>query len=103
MKLPITATILATLSLATATPLEKRFDVSIGFHGANGESYSMLFPTDRTNVKITNPMVVYAVSSPGGGFCTLTGADGESVVIYGEDQKSLQVPQAMAWGSCGNN
>ncbi|KAL5357318.1 hypothetical protein BJX96DRAFT_144262 [Aspergillus floccosus] len=103
MKTSIIAAITALSSLAAANPLNKRFDVSITFYGENGESYSMLFPTDRTNVDITNPMVVHRITSPGGGFCTLVGVEGESVVIYAEDDKTLETPQAMKWGNCGNN
>lgn len=117
----ITATLTALISatLAAATPLDKRFDVSATFHGANGQSYTMSFPTDDSSVDISmssfphlvrqmltlsaNPMVVYGISSPGGGFCTFTGVKGETVVIYAEDRKSLQTPQAMEWGSCQNN
>jgi hypothetical protein len=54
-------------------------------------------------VNVDNPLVVHRVTSPGGGFCTFVGVEGESVVIYAEDEKVLAVPQAMSWGSCGNN
>ena len=64
MKASTLAVTLTTLfSLATATPLEKRFDVSATFHGANGESYSMLFPTDDSYVDIsmftTTPCILW--------------------------------------------
>jgi hypothetical protein len=52
---------------------------------------------------VDNPLVVHRVTSPGGGFCTFVGVDGESVVIYAQDEKFLTKPQAMKWGSCGNN
>lgn len=51
--------------------------------------------------RIDNPLVVHRITSPGGGFCTLVGEKGESVVIHAEDEKMLDVPQAMSWGSCG--
>ncbi|PTU22289.1 hypothetical protein P175DRAFT_0498825 [Aspergillus ochraceoroseus IBT 24754] len=106
MKGSIFATACTTLlmALATATPTEKRvFDVSITFHGADNQSYTMLFPADINSVKIDNPMVVHSISSPGGGFCTLTGTEGETVVIYAEDEQTLKTPQPMAWGACDNN
>ncbi|KAL3479601.1 hypothetical protein BJX99DRAFT_255328 [Aspergillus californicus] len=98
MKLAIFST------LATFTALSSAFNVSVTFYGENNEdSYSLLVPTDRTSVQIDNPLVVYRVTSPGGGFCTFVGEEGESVVIYAEDEQFLTVPQAMSWGSCGNN
>ncbi|RJE24316.1 hypothetical protein PHISCL_03321 [Aspergillus sclerotialis] len=100
----ITAVAIAALSsLGLTTPLEKRFDVSITFHGAGDQEYSVSIPTDRTKVEFNNPMVVHKVSSPGGGFCTLVGKEGESVVIYAEDEQVLDTPQAMDYGTCGNN
>ncbi|OJJ52860.1 hypothetical protein ASPSYDRAFT_95226 [Aspergillus sydowii CBS 593.65] len=91
-------------ALATLAALTSAFDVSVTFYGENNEdSYSLLVPTDRTPVQIDNPLVVHRVTSPGGGFCTFVGVDGESVVIYAEDEKFLETPQAMKWGSCGNN
>ncbi|KAF9889429.1 hypothetical protein FE257_007331 [Aspergillus nanangensis] len=105
MKTIAIVAVLGTLaSLATANPVEKRFDVSITFYGVNNEdSYTKSFPTDRTNVQIDNDLVVHRITSPGGGFCSLVGVDGETVVIYAEDDKSLKEPQAMKFGSCGNN
>lgn len=48
-------------------------------------------------------MIVYSISSPGGGFCTFVGVEGEDVVIFAEDEETLTTPQAMKWGSCDNN
>lgn len=54
MKFTTNAAIFAAVaSLAAATPLEKRIDVSITFHGEGDESYSMGFPDDHTQVKIS--------------------------------------------------
>ncbi|KAL2833877.1 hypothetical protein BDW59DRAFT_138241 [Aspergillus cavernicola] len=98
MKLAILST------LATLSALTSAFNVSVSFYGENDvDSYSLLVPTDRTSVQIDNPLVVHRVTSPGGGFCTFVGVEGESVVIYAEDEQFLSVPQAMSWGSCGNN
>ncbi|KAL4966501.1 uncharacterized protein BDV14DRAFT_198956 [Aspergillus stella-maris] len=93
---------LATLSaLAAAT---SAFNVSLTFYGENNEeSYSLLIPTDTQPVTIDDPLTVYRITSPGGGFCTLTGSQGESVVIFAEDEKFLETPQAMIRGSCDNN
>ena len=50
----ITAVVIAALSsLGLATPLEKRFDVSITFHGAGDQEYSVSIPTDRTTVEFS--------------------------------------------------
>ncbi|KAL2785592.1 hypothetical protein BJX66DRAFT_342963 [Aspergillus keveii] len=98
--------LLAAMVTATPTPMEpesRQFQISITFHGENDQSYSLLVPADRTTVEIDNPLIVHRVTSPGGGFCTFVGVEGESVVIYAEDEKVLAVPQAMSWGSCGNN
>jgi hypothetical protein len=103
MKTSIIAAITALSSLVAANPLNKRFNVSVTFYGENGDSYGMLFPTDTSRVEITNPMVVNRITSPGGGFCTFVGVEGETVVIYAEDDKTLETPQAMKWGSCDNN
>ncbi|KAL4801833.1 hypothetical protein BDV18DRAFT_70174 [Aspergillus unguis] len=91
-------------TLAALLSLTNAFDVSLTFYGENNEeSYSLSIPTDTNSVQIDNPLVVYRITSPGGGFCTLTGVEGESVVIYAEDDKTLEVPQAMSWGACDNN
>ncbi|PYH41111.1 uncharacterized protein BP01DRAFT_395408 [Aspergillus saccharolyticus JOP 1030-1] len=80
------------------------FNVSVTFYGATeDESYSLLIPTDVTPVQIDNPMVVYSISSPGGGFCTFVGVEGEDVVIYAEEEVELTTPQAIKSGSCDNN
>ncbi|RAH46332.1 uncharacterized protein BO95DRAFT_442211 [Aspergillus brunneoviolaceus CBS 621.78] len=93
---------LSALSLLTLSAAA--FNVSVTFHGATeDESYSLLFPTDTTAVQIDNPMIVYSISSPGGGFCTFVGVEGEDVVIFAEDEEALTTPQAMKWGSCDNN
>ncbi|KAL2829130.1 hypothetical protein BJY01DRAFT_228022, partial [Aspergillus pseudoustus] len=92
-------------SLAAATPLSaesRQFQVSATFYGEGDQSYSLLFPADASSVQIDNPLVVHRITSPGGGFCTFVGVEGESVVIYAEDDKTLTVPQAMSWGSCQN-
>ncbi|KAL2810554.1 hypothetical protein BJX63DRAFT_434200 [Aspergillus granulosus] len=100
----VVPTLLAGLATATPTQAESRqFQVSVTFYGENDQSYSLLVPADRTPVQIDNPLVVHRVTSPGGGFCTFVGVEGESVVIYSEDEQFLSVPQAMDWGSCGNN
>ncbi|KAL2837151.1 hypothetical protein BJX68DRAFT_273200 [Aspergillus pseudodeflectus] len=106
--LAATMTALAALSAATPTAIEaesRQFQVSVTFYGENDQSYSLLVPADRTVVHIGtyNPLIVHRVTSPGGGFCTFVGVEGESVVIYAEDEKVLSVPQVMSWGSCGNN
>ncbi|KAL4876190.1 hypothetical protein BJY04DRAFT_200329 [Aspergillus karnatakaensis] len=93
----------ATLSALSLSILSAAFNVSLTFYGENNEeSYFLLVPTDRTPVQVDNPLVVHRVTSPGGGFCTFVGVEGESVVIYAEDEKFLTVPQAISWGSCGN-
>ncbi|KAL4863934.1 hypothetical protein BDV12DRAFT_20498 [Aspergillus spectabilis] len=95
---------LALATLTALTTLTSAFNVSLTFYGENNsESYSLLVPTDRTTVQIDDPLIVHRVTSPGGGFCTFVGEHGESVVIYAEDEKFLAVPQAISWGSCGNN
>ncbi|KAL3461972.1 hypothetical protein BJX64DRAFT_288924 [Aspergillus heterothallicus] len=106
MKTSLLASLAALTAFATATPLgpeSRQFQVSVTFYGEGDESYSLLVPADRTVVNIDNPLVVHRVTSPGGGFCTFVGVQGESVVIYAEDDETLTVPQAMSWGTCGNN
>ncbi|KAL4781981.1 hypothetical protein BJX76DRAFT_333891 [Aspergillus varians] len=91
-------------TIAALTTLTSAFNVSVSFYGENDEeSYSLSVPTDRTTVNIDNPLVVHRVTSPGGGFCTFVGVEGESVVIYSQDEQFLDTPQAMSWGTCGNN
>ncbi|KAJ0420256.1 hypothetical protein BJY00DRAFT_313194 [Aspergillus carlsbadensis] len=102
----IAATMTAFVALSTASPMDvesRQFQVSVTFHGEGDQSYSLLVPADRTPVQIDNPLIVHRITSPGGGFCTFVGVEGESVVIYAEDEKVLSVPQAMSWGTCGNN
>ncbi|KAL4937353.1 hypothetical protein BDV06DRAFT_203134 [Aspergillus oleicola] len=95
---------LTLLSLAALTAVTSAFNVSLTFYGENNEeSYSLLIPTDTQPVTIDNPLIVYRITSPGGGFCTLTGAEGENVVIFAEDEQYLDTPQAIIRGSCDNN
>lgn len=47
-------------------------------------------------------MVVHRITSPGGGFCSLSGAKGESVVVYSTKEVELKEPQAMVSGNCGH-
>ncbi|KAK1148066.1 hypothetical protein N8T08_010701 [Aspergillus melleus] len=89
------------LALATLASVATAVNVGITFHGARGESYSVSIPTDRTNVPIDNPMIVYSVSSTNGGFCNVVGAEGEVVVLYSSTEKTLEKPQAMKSGNCG--
>ncbi|PLB53923.1 hypothetical protein P170DRAFT_431685 [Aspergillus steynii IBT 23096] len=88
-------------AIAALASLAAAVDVGITFHGARGESYTEVFPTDRTTVTIDNPMIVYSVSSTKGGFCDVTGAEGETITLYSDMEKILKKPQAMKRGSCG--
>ncbi|PLN76816.1 hypothetical protein BDW42DRAFT_196925 [Aspergillus taichungensis] len=97
MKTSVIAATIASLASLTAA-----FDVAVTFQGARGERFGQTFPTDASSHAITNPMIVFEVSSPGGGFCTFIGAEGEAVVIHGEDRKRLRKPQPMVRGSCDN-
>ena len=47
-------------------------------------------------------MVVYEISSNGGGFCDFIGEKGEDVHIFAEDREKLKTPQVMDWGVCQN-
>lgn len=115
MKISALAATIASLASLTAA-----FDVAVTFKGARGERFGQTFPTDASSHAISmyshvyscgmdqstnslaNPMIVFEISSPGGGFCTFIGAEGESVVIYAEDTKKLKKPQPMVRGSCDN-
>ncbi|PKY00688.1 hypothetical protein P168DRAFT_330037 [Aspergillus campestris IBT 28561] len=95
-----TSVIVATI--ASLASLTAAFDVAVTFRGGRGERFGQSFPTDASSHAITNPMIVFEISSPGGGFCTFVGAEGETVVIYAEDRKKLKKPQRMVRGSCDN-
>ncbi|KAL4898584.1 hypothetical protein BDV59DRAFT_6492 [Aspergillus ambiguus] len=93
--------VFSALATAAPSPVEKRVTVSITFYGANGESYSVGVPTDRNPVKIDNPLVVTRLSSGYGGFCDVTGAQGEVVTFYSAEEKTLETPQKIVSASCG--
>ncbi|KAL2864011.1 uncharacterized protein BJX67DRAFT_384191 [Aspergillus lucknowensis] len=104
MKTSIVAAIAALAGLSAASPIENRqFQVSVTLWSARNITQTLSIPADRTPVQIDSNLVVTRITSPGGGFCTFVGTEGESVVIYGEDDQSLRVPQPIEWGTCGNN
>lgn len=99
--------------------------MGLTFYGVDGSSYSETFPADTTLVKIgkflnlthwkqggeretranaplDNPTVVKSIYSNGGGFCTITGVDGSTVVIAGEGNYTVTPAQAQASGSSDN-
>ena len=49
-----------------------------------------------------NPTVVKSIWSNGGGFCTINGANGSSVVIVGEGNYTVNPPQVQVRGACDN-
>ncbi|OJJ83839.1 uncharacterized protein ASPGLDRAFT_172064 [Aspergillus glaucus CBS 516.65] len=99
----ITAILSSIIALTSATPVKKQvFNVGLTFYGVDGSSYGETFPADTTLVKIDNPTVVQSIYSNGGGFCTITGVDGSTVVIAGEGNYTVTPAQAQARGSCDN-
>ena len=106
----------------------RQFQVSITFHGAGGASYSQQFPADNSvhtictfpfipssalghaflcyaqgsNDITANPLAVSSISSVGGGFCTFSGAQGSSTVVFGEQTVPVGPPQTQIRGSCDN-
>ncbi|ODM14445.1 hypothetical protein SI65_10067 [Aspergillus cristatus] len=104
MKFSALATSLCSLAaLSSANPVKKQvFNVALTFYGVDGSSYGETFPADTTSVRIDNPTVVKSIWSNGGGFCTIIGVDGSSVVITGEGNYTVNPPQAQSWGACDN-
>ncbi|PYH96566.1 hypothetical protein BO71DRAFT_482002 [Aspergillus ellipticus CBS 707.79] len=98
MKTTLIATALS--SLAVLASAQAYFEVAITFTGADGAYYNQHFPTDDNSHPITNSMVVYNISSAGGGFCTFGGVNGTDVVVFGPETVAVDPPQAMSWGDC---
>ena len=51
---------------------------------------------------LDNSLSVTSISSVGGGFCSFTGAQGSSTVVYGEADVPVNPPQVQIRGSCDN-
>ena len=47
-----------------------------------------------------NPLIVSQISSVGGGFCTFTGLNGSSTVVFGEETVDVVPPQVQIQGDC---
>ncbi|KAL6716791.1 hypothetical protein ACLMJK_004703 [Lecanora helva] len=88
---------------AASTPKEARvFYASLTFTGAgpNPPSYSLSEPADSSEFLIDNPLSVSHISSVGGAICTITGLDGSTTTIVGEQTVDVGPPQTQVRGSC---
>ena len=111
----IIASALVHLASAAALSTRQEFQVGITFIG-EGSTYFQQFPTDDQPYPIgtssflslnldtypfpDNPLIVSQISSVGGGFCTFSGLNGSSTVVYGEETVDVVPPQAQIRGDC---
>ncbi|EYE93388.1 uncharacterized protein EURHEDRAFT_404496 [Aspergillus ruber CBS 135680] len=104
MKFSALAASLCSLAAFSSANLDEKraFNVALTFYGVDGSSYGEIFPADTTSVRIDNPTVVKSIWSNRGGFCTIIGADGSSVVIAGEGNYTVNPPQVQVRGVCDN-
>ncbi|BDD54442.1 hypothetical protein MPDQ_003707 [Monascus purpureus] len=100
----ITSVFALLAAAATAAPLEKKqaFEVSLTFYGAGDANYSLSVPADDSSVTVDNPLSVSSIWSPGGGFCSIQGAEGWGGVLYSDETIYVGPPQPIAWVSCQN-
>ncbi|KAL3259191.1 hypothetical protein ABHI18_005445 [Aspergillus niger] len=73
----------------------------VTFIGAAGAQFTQDFPTDGSNVKITNPLSISHIScSTQGAVCTFDGIDHSVTTVTGVGQVDVGPPQTQIQGSC---
>ncbi|KAL5361680.1 hypothetical protein BJX96DRAFT_152553 [Aspergillus floccosus] len=101
MKTSVIATALTAIAgLASAGPVEKRFDVTVTFHGAADASYTRHIPADGRTVTLNDVLSISKISSTGGATCTFHGVDGSVTTVNGAQTVDVGPPQTQTWGTC---
>ncbi|PYH28354.1 uncharacterized protein BO87DRAFT_371165 [Aspergillus neoniger CBS 115656] len=73
----------------------------VTFIGAADAQFTQDFPTDGSNVKITNPLSISHIScSTQGAVCTFDGIDHSVTTVTGVGQVDVGPPQTQVQGSC---
>ncbi|GLI77490.1 hypothetical protein PoHVEF18_005780 [Penicillium ochrochloron] len=93
-----------TVGLATAAsarPVRRTDQVAITFIGAADAQFSQSFPTDGSQVSITNPLSIsHIASSTNGVSCTFHGIDNSDTTVNGAQTVDVGPPQTQVHGSC---
>ncbi|KAL4893900.1 hypothetical protein BDV59DRAFT_201220 [Aspergillus ambiguus] len=101
MKTSAVAVALAAVAgLANAGPVEKRFDVTVTFHGAADASYVRSIPADGSTAVLNNDLSISKISGSGGATCTFHGVDGSVTTVNGQETVDVGPPQTQTWGTC---
>ncbi|KAF3394208.1 hypothetical protein F1880_005085 [Penicillium rolfsii] len=86
---------------ASASPVRRTDQVEITFIGAADAQFSQSFPTDGSQVSITNPLSISHISSGVNGVsCTFHGIDNSDTTVNGAETIDVGPPQTQVYGSC---